>query len=48
MFKWPTWFELDSNPRVILDLLDHFTISSNHNSNSKPWHWNLRQNQSTT
>lgn len=36
-----TWFKLNPNSSITLNLFDHFSISSYHNSNSKPGHRDL-------
>lgn len=36
-----TWFKLNPNSSIILNLFDHFSISSYHNSNSIPGHRDL-------
>lgn len=42
----PTCFKLDSDPCIVLDLLDHFSISPDHNADSKPGNWNLKTQRS--
>lgn len=40
-----TWLKLDPNTSIILDLFNHLSISSNYNTYSKSWYWNLKITQ---
>lgn len=42
-----TWLKLDPNTSIILDLFYHLSISSNYNTYSKSWYWNLGKKTQT-